>query len=116
MAWRQIPQAAWRAMPSVHRARPDPYCIWAELTNWAHYAGPDTAPSARPPWFVRVALCLWGRVFGPPYEEGCGPDLANPVQRAVIVELVNANVGTAESFLARCTFPHLLVPGIYQPS
>ena len=110
MAWQSIPN--WRTLPSVHRSRPDPYCIWAELTDWAHYPNPVTPPP-RPFWLVRVILCVWGRIFGPPYEQGCGPDAANPNTRAVIIELTSAE--NAEDFIDLARTADIHVPSSYDP-
>jgi hypothetical protein len=112
MPWINVP--LWQNMPGVHRSRPDPYCIWAELTNWVDYPGPELPAPPRPPWIVRVLCCIWGRITGHPYEEGCAPDPTDRKGRAVIIELINDQQGTFELFIARAGL-EIRVPEIYSP-
>lgn len=103
------------SLPSVHRQRPDPYCIWGELTDWVHYPGVQP-PAPRPPWICRVILCLWGRITGQPYQAGCAPDGPTQHWHRVIVELVNESSGTAETFISRLQMWEVRVPSAYDPS
>lgn len=120
MAWTSVPAADWKTLPTVHRARPDPYCIWAELSGWAIYPG-DSVPPPAPeplPWLTRVLRCLWGRITGQPFDGSCVPAPApNPPpqkRHAVIIELVDAAM--AESFIQMAGQNEISVRPCYNPA
>jgi hypothetical protein len=90
-AW--VPIANWKTRGGVHPARPDPYVVWAQVTNFADYPEAQWTPPPLP-WHCRMIRWIFNLVGLLWLLPECPKPPDPAVRRAVIIELDSiANLG-----------------------